>query len=178
MARVPNEPTELDPADLLEGIEENPEPKTTAKRESKPKTRAKSAGKISAAAPQVKISVPPPLPRKAALPTGFPDVETMVADARRRADAAGRITDRVALARARIELAVILEVLKRDPAGALAEYRAAHAIAPSALAPIAAARRLTPVRPVAPALAILEAELRATADGPTRATRLLELEAL
>jgi tetratricopeptide (TPR) repeat protein len=176
MARVPNEPTELDPDDLLDEIEENPEPKTIKRDSSKPKTKPRSVAKVAAAAaPNVKISVPPPLPRKAPAPAGFPDAETMVADARRRADAAGRITDRVALARARIELAVILEVVKRDPNGALAEYRAAHAIAPSALAPIAAARRLTPLRPVPAALSILEAELRATSDGPTRAVRLLEL---
>jgi len=177
MARVPKEPTELDPADLVEEIDESSET-TTLKRESKPKTRARSAatkGVAMAAAPQVKISVPPPVPRKASPPAGFPDVDTMVAEARRRADAAGRITDRVALARARVELAVILEVLKGDVTGALAEYRAAHAIAPSILAPIAAARRLTPLRPVPPALSILEAELRATSDGPTRAIRLLEL---
>src|SRR5579859_2905286 len=178
MARVPNEPTELDPADLVDDVDERSEPKTTVKRDSKPKTRARTSTKSVIAAPpapQVKISVPPPLPRKATEPTGFPDVDTMVAEARRRADAAGRITDRVALARARIELAVILEVLKRDVGAALAEYRAAHAIAPSVLAPIAAARRLTPLRPVPPALSMLEAELRATSDPATRAVRLVEL---
>src|SRR5262245_13477884 len=114
MARVPNEPTEIDPADLVDDVEEVLEPKTTTKRESKPKTRAKPVAAKSIAmapAPQVKISVPPPVPRKSATPTTFPDVDTMIAEARRRADAAGRITDRVALARARIELAVILEVL-------------------------------------------------------------------
>src|SRR4029079_7032746 len=58
--------------------------------------------------------------------------------------------------------------------GVLADYGAPHAIAPPALAPIAAARRLTPVRPVPPSLALLEAELRATTDEPTPSLRLLE----
>src|SRR5260370_77718 len=178
MARVPNEPTELDSADLVDDVDERSEPKTTVKRDSKPKTRARTAAKAPGGgppAPQVKISVPPPLPRKAAEPTGFPDVDTMVAEARRRADAAGRITDRVALARARIEPAGRPEALKRDLPAALADYRASHAIARSVLARIAAARRRTPLRPVPPALAMLEAELRATSDPATRAVRLLEL---
>jgi tetratricopeptide (TPR) repeat protein len=107
-------------------------------------------------------------------PATFPDVDGLIAEARRRAQLSGQLGDRVVLARARTELAVLLEVLKGDAAGALAEYRTAHAMAPAALAPIAAARRLTPLRPIAPALALLEAELRATIDPKTRAARLLE----
>src|SRR6185436_4845976 len=171
MTRVPHEPTELDPDDLVEEVDEVAEPKK-AKRDSKSKARARP--QVSRMpAPQLKITAPPPAHPKAAQgKSTFPDVDAMVLEPRRRADATGQSNDRIGLARARIELALILEVLKGDIQGALAEYRAAHAIAPSALAPIAAARRLTPVRPVPPALSILEAELRATTDGSTRAVRL------
>jgi len=173
MKRVPNEPTELDSDDLIEEVEEGAEPKK-GKRESKPKAlRARPQG-TRMTAPPLKITAPPPAHPKPRARTAFPDVDTAVLEARRRADATGQMNDRVALARARTELAVLLEVLKHDVAGALAEYRAAHAITPSALAPIAAARRLTPVRPIPPSLALLEAELRATTDEPTRALRLLE----
>jgi cellulose synthase operon protein C len=83
--------------------------------------------------------------------------------------------DRVALARARTELGILLEVVGKDPVGALTEYRAAHSIAAHLLAPLAGARRLTPLRPAAPALALLEAELRASNEPATQVVRQLEL---
>ena len=100
--------------------------------------------------------------------------DTAVADARKRVERASS-GDRAALARARTELGILLEVVGRDPAGALTEYRAAHGIAANLVAPLTAARRLTPLRPAAPALALLEAELRAPSEPATRITRQLEL---
>lgn len=97
-----------------------------------------------------------------------------IADLRRRAEQAAS-GERTALARAKTELGLLLEVGAGDEAGALAEYRAAHGIATHLLAPLAAARRLTPFRPAAPALALLEAELRATTDADARVMRALEL---
>jgi tetratricopeptide (TPR) repeat protein len=171
MPPVPPDPTELDPDDLVEEAEEVPDHKTTVKRDAKLKStrpRRDSQKPTAVKAPVVAAAAKPAA-------AGFPDVDALIAEARRRADAAGQHGDRVALARARTELAVVLEVIKGDGPAALAEYRAAHAIAPSALAPIAAARRLTPLRPIAPALALLEAELRATPQDRSRALRLLEL---
>jgi tetratricopeptide (TPR) repeat protein len=103
--------------------------------------------------------------------------EAAIADGRKRVEQAAT-GDRAALARARTELGILLEVAGRDPAGALAEYRSAHSIAANLIAPIAAARRLTPLRPAAPALALLEAELRASNEPATRVTRQLELGVL
>jgi tetratricopeptide (TPR) repeat protein len=171
MPPVPNEPTELDPDDLVEEAESVPDHKTTIRRDAKLKS---TRPKRESQRPPAAAKPAGPGSAKAATP-GFPDVDTLVTEARRRAEATGQHGDRIALARARTELAVVLEVVKGDTAGALAEYRAAHAIAPSALAPIAAARRLTPLRPIAPALALLEAELRATPEDRSRALRLLEL---
>src|SRR5215471_987243 len=116
-----------------------------------------------------------PEARRGAPSATFPEADALIHEARRRAQLSGQVGDRLVLARARTELAILLEVLKGDTVAALAEYRAAHAIAPTALAPIAAARRLTPLRPIAPALTLLEAELRATTDQKTRGARLLEL---
>jgi len=144
MARVPHEPTELDPADLVEEVEESTTPKTSVKRDSKPKTRTRPPSSRQHAAPiatPIKISVPPPAPRKAAPSTWLPEPDVLIAEARRRAETVGQSADRVALSRARVELGILLEVLKRDPNAALVEYRAAHAIAPSTLSPIAACRR-------------------------------------
>ena len=97
-----------------------------------------------------------------------------IADARRHVEqlASG---DRAALARARTELGILLEVAGGDPVGALTEYRAAHGIVANLIAPLAAARRLTPFHPAAPALALLEAELRASSEPATRIVRQLEL---
>ncbi len=100
--------------------------------------------------------------------------DAAIADARKRVEQATS-GDRSALARARTERGLLLEVAGGDAAGALTEYRAAHGIAANLIAPIAAARRLTPLRPAAPALALLEAEVRATTDPATRVTRQLEL---
>jgi tetratricopeptide (TPR) repeat protein len=97
-----------------------------------------------------------------------------VADGRKRVEQAAT-GDRTALARARTELGLLLEIAGGDPSSALAEYRAAHGIAANLLAPIAAARRLTPLRPAAPALALLEAELRMSNEPSARGTRQLEL---
>jgi hypothetical protein len=108
-----------------------------------------------------------------------PEVERFVpdaaiADARKRVEqiAAG---ERTALARARTELGILLEVAGGDAASALTEYRAAHGVAAHLVAPIAAARRLTPLRPAAPLLALVEAEVHATTDPAARTTRQLEL---
>jgi tetratricopeptide (TPR) repeat protein len=99
---------------------------------------------------------------------------TAIADARKRVEQAAT-GERAALARARTELGLLLESVGSDPAGALTEYRTAHGIAAHLVAPLTAARRLTPLRPAAPALALLEAELRASNDPATRVTRQLEL---
>src|SRR5215471_10175057 len=114
-----------------------------------------------------------PEARRGAPSATFPEADALIHEARRRAQLSGQVGDRLVLART--ELAILLEVLKGDTVAALAEYRAAHAIAPTALAPIAAARRLTPLRPIAPALTLLEAELRATTAQKTRGARLREL---
>jgi cellulose synthase operon protein C len=175
MVPAPDDPTtELDSADL---VEETSDPKTTVKREAKSKpSRPRVSIPIRASGPPPVISQrPPPSRQKAPLLPAFPDADVVVAEARKRAELTSQLNDRVALARARAELAVLLEILKRDLNGAVAEYRAAHAIAPSALAPISAARRLTPFRPIAPALALLDTELRTTADPRARACRFLEL---
>jgi tetratricopeptide (TPR) repeat protein len=100
--------------------------------------------------------------------------DSAVAEGRKRVEQA-TAGDRAALARARTELGILLEVADGDPAGALAEYRAAHGIAANLMAPITAARRLTPLRPAAPALALLEAEVRVSNEPATRVTRQLEL---
>ena len=100
--------------------------------------------------------------------------QAAVADARKRVEQAVA-GDRAALARARTELGILLEIAGGDPVGALTEYRAAHGIAAHLVAPLTAARRLTPLRPAAPALALLEAELRDSNDPATRVTRQLEL---
>jgi cellulose synthase operon protein C len=97
-----------------------------------------------------------------------------IADARKRVEQASS-GDRSALVRAKTELGLLLEVAGGDSAAALAEYRSAHGMAASVLAPLAAARRLTPFRPAAPALALLEAELRATTDPEARIAHELEL---
>ncbi|HMJ57138.1 MAG TPA: hypothetical protein VK540_33945 [Polyangiaceae bacterium] len=174
MVPAPDDPTELDSADL---VEDTSDPKTV-KREAKSKTsRPRVSVPVRASAPPPLASQrPPPSRRPPPLPVPvFPDADVLVAEARKRAEITSQLNDRVALARARNELAVLLEILKRDVVAAVAEYRAAHAIAPSSLAPISAARRLTPFRPIAPALALLDTELRTTADPRARATRFLEL---
>jgi len=100
--------------------------------------------------------------------------DSAIADARKRVTLASS-GQRSALVRAKTELGLLLEVVGGDPAAALAEYGSAHGVAMGALAALTAARRLTPFRPAAPALALLEAELRTTTDPDTRATRGLEL---
>ncbi len=97
-----------------------------------------------------------------------------IADVRKRVEQAAS-GERAALARARTELGILLEVAGGDPAGALSEYRAAHGIAANLVAPLTAARRLTPLRPAAPALALLEAELRASNEPTMRVIRQIEL---
>jgi tetratricopeptide (TPR) repeat protein len=173
MVPAPDDPTELDSADL---VEDTSDPKTVKREKSKPSrprvsvpARASGPPPLATARPPAPSRRPPPL-----VPT-FPDPDSLIAEARKRAELTSQQNDRVALARARNELAVLLEILKRDLGAAVAEYRAAHAIAPSALAPISAARRLTPFRPIAPALALLDTELRTTADPRARVSRFLEL---
>jgi hypothetical protein len=100
--------------------------------------------------------------------------DTAIADARKRVEQAAA-GDRAALARARLELGILLEVAGGDPTAALTEYKAAHGVAANLVAPIAAARRLTPLRPSAPAIALLEAEARATSEPSAKITRQLEL---
>lgn len=100
--------------------------------------------------------------------------DTAIAEVRRRVEQPGT-ADRNTLARARTELGLLLEVAAGDATAALGEYRTAHSVAPAMLAPLVAARRLTPFRPAAPALGLLEAELRATTDPDTKITRELEL---
>lgn len=116
------------------------------------------------------VSAPAPQPTE---PEPFAS-DAAIADARKRVEHAAS-GDRMALARARMELGLLLEIAGGDVAGALTEYKAAHGIAAHLIAPIAAARRLMPLRPAAPALALLEAEVRATTDPSARVTRQLEL---
>ena len=190
MPSIPDEPADLDPSDLVEEIEpegaESEEAKTLKQHgKGGKKTRLptpKSAAPARAApAPAPFTARPPPsrvppavtAPKNAAF-----DAEGMVREVRRRSEAAIQAGDRVGLSRARTELALVLEVVAGDKSAALAEYRAAHASAPTALAPIAGARRLTPLRPVAPALALVESELRAVVDERDRAARTFELARL
>jgi tetratricopeptide (TPR) repeat protein len=173
MVPAPDDPTELDSADL---VEDTSDPKAAKKEKSKPsRPRVSVPVRASGPPPLAPSQRPPPSRRAPPLQPIFPDAEVLVAEARKRAELTSQLNDRVALARARNELAVLLEILKRDIPAAVAEYRAAHAIAPSALAPISAARRLTPFRPIAPALALLDTELRTTADPRARVSRFLEL---
>ncbi|MBN2576381.1 MAG: hypothetical protein JXP73_17600 [Deltaproteobacteria bacterium] len=117
-------------------------------------------------------AVSAPAPRPAASERFAPDAA--IADARKRVEAAAA-GDRMALTRARTELGLLLEVAGGDAAAALTEYRAAHGMAAHLVAPIAAARRLTPLRPAAPLLALVEAEVRATTEPTARLTRQLDL---
>ena len=112
-----------------------------------------------------------PAPRPIEMERFAPDAA--IADARKRVEHAAT-GDRMALARARMELGLLIEIAGGDLTAALTEYKAAHAIAAHLVAPIAAARRLTPLRPAAPALALLEAEVRATTTSE-KVTRQLEL---
>ena len=118
--------------------------------------------------PAVSAQAPRPVQQEKFAP------DAAVADARKRVEHAAS-GDRGALARARTELGILLEVAGGDPTGALTEYRAAHGIASHLVAPLTAARRLTPLRPAAPALALLEAESRVTSEPTARVTRQLEL---
>jgi cellulose synthase operon protein C len=130
---------------------------------------------VSAPAEQEKAPAHPAEPTRpstVAMDHFAPDAA--IADARRRVEQA--VTgDRAAFARAKTELGLLLEVTAGDAAAALGEYRAAHGVATGMLAPLVAARRLTPFRPAGPALALLEAELRATTDPDAKTTRELEL---
>src|SRR4051794_18604524 len=117
MTRVPTEPTELDSDDLVDLVDEAAEQRK-GKRDSKPKAPRARPQVSRMPAPQIKITAPPPAHPKAAASAPFPDVDTIVLDARRHADATGQTNDRIALARARTELALVLEVLKRDVTGA------------------------------------------------------------
>lgn len=130
-------------------------------------TRLPSVGAHSVPLPSISAPGARSIEPEAFLP------EVAVTDARKRLDASA--ADRLALARARTELGIVLEVATGDTAAALAEYRAAHSISASMTAPLAGARRLTPLHPSAPALALLEAEVRLTNDPSTRAARALEL---
>lgn len=125
---------------------------------------------LTPSAPLPEIRAPEPRPVE--IERFAPD--SAIADARKRVEQLAN-GERAALARARTELGILIEVVGGDPTLALAEYRAAHGIAANLLAPIGAAKRLTPLRPVAPALALLEAELRATSDPAGRALRQMEL---
>ena len=117
-------------------------------------------------------AVSAPAPRTAELELFAPDVA--LTDARKRVEQAAS-GERAALARARLEYGILLEVAGGDPNAALTEYKAAHGVAANLVAPLAAARRLTPLRPAAPALALLEAEVRATSEPSARTARQLEL---
>jgi tetratricopeptide (TPR) repeat protein len=136
-----------------------------------------------------RVPVAPPLPSLGAhvvpLPAPAPaepfslepetfSTEAAIRDARKRVEHASS-GDRTTLARAHTELGLLLEVAAGDTAAALAEYRTAHGISASLAAPLAGARRLTPLHPSAPALALLEADLRRKDDSGVHATRALEL---
>jgi tetratricopeptide (TPR) repeat protein len=136
-----------------------------------------------------RVPVSPPLPPLGAhvvpLPAAAPaepstlepeifSIETAIRDARKRVEQASS-GDRTALARARTELGLLLEVAAGDTAAALGEYRAAHGISASLAAPLDGARRLTPLHPAAPALALIEADLRRRDGAGMHATRALEL---
>src|SRR4051794_32357836 len=107
MTRVPNEPTELDPDDLIEELDDGAEPKKS-KRDSKSKSLRARPQVSRMPAPQLKITAPPPALPKTVGHSVFPDVDAMVLEARRRADSSGQMSDRISLARARTELALVL----------------------------------------------------------------------
>ena len=121
----------------------------------------------------VPLPVPAPAEPSALEPEVF-SAEAAIRDARKRVEQASS-GDRAALARARTELGLLLEVATGDTAAALAEYRAAHGISANLAAPLAGARRLTPLHPSAPALALLEADLRRKGEPGVHATRTFEL---
>lgn len=84
----------------------------------------------------------------------------------------------VALSRARVELGIALEVIAQRRDEALEQYRKAHAAAPDAEAPLLAARWLTPVRPIAPALDLATAHARIAGDETVRAERYVQVACL
>jgi len=143
---------------------------------------ARITGRIALFAATVPVPIPPPsvaLPPADAVRPRATDLdhflpEQSIADVRKRTEQAAA-GDRTTVARAKTELGLLLEVAGGDPASALAEYRAAHGMASNLLAPLAAARRLTPFRPAPPALALMEAELRAMTDADAKVMRELEL---
>jgi tetratricopeptide (TPR) repeat protein len=121
--------------------------------------------------------VPLPAPAPAEPSSSEPEIfsaEAAIRDARKRVEQASS-GDRMALARAHTELGLLLEVAAGDTAAALAEYRAAHSLSANLGAPLDGARRLTPLHPSAPALALLEADLRRKNEPGAHATRALEL---
>ena len=104
--------------------------------------------------------------------------DALVAELARRADALGGDEDPVARSRARMELGLVLEALVGDRAAALLQYRAAHEAAPSASAPITAARWLTPQRPIGAALSLALSHARVARDDESRVERWLEVARL
>lgn len=118
-------------------------------------------------------------PRPEATAPGLPrHDDALVAELARRAVGLEGKDVPVALARARVELGIALEVVARDRDEALAQHLAAHKVAPDAEAPVMAARWLTPVRPIAPSLALASAHARIASDDASRAERLVEVAAL
>jgi hypothetical protein len=144
-------------------------------------SRVTASAPVAAAPPAMPVLGPQtvPLPAAAAYAPRPPEAEhfapdAAIADARKRVEQAAT-GERAALARARTELGLLLEIAGGDATAALTEYRAAHGVASTLVAPIAAARRLTPLRPAAPAIALVEAEVHATTDPDARLLRQLEL---
>ena len=84
----------------------------------------------------------------------------------------------MALSRARVELGIALEVIAQRRDEALEQYKKAHAAAPDAEAPLLAARWLTPVRPIAPALELATAHARIAGDDEVRAERYVQVACL
>jgi tetratricopeptide (TPR) repeat protein len=104
--------------------------------------------------------------------------DALVAELARRADAIGGDAEPVARSRARMELGLVLEALVGDREAALQQYRAAQEAAPSATAPLTAARWLTPQRPVGAALSLALSHARAARDDEARVERWVEVARL
>src|ERR1044071_8733722 len=116
MVPAPDDPTELDSADL---VEDTSDPKTTLKREAKKSSRPRVSVPVRSQAPPPVSQRPPQAvsqrpqqpsqpsrrPGPPPLPT-LPDADAIIAEARKRAEVIGQQNDRVALARSRNELAV------------------------------------------------------------------------
>ncbi len=139
--------------------------------------RSETASQVPASvAPGATGSLAPGAPRP--VPGLRAHDDELVAELARRAEELEDKEVPVALSRARVELGISLEVIAQDREAALEQYTKAHEAAPDAEAPLLAARWLTPVRPVAPALKLATAHARISGHDKARAERLVQVACL